>query len=288
MNRMHRAVVLFAAAALAFSACRKPTPVKGVELDVKFGEATLTDNLITDVTYTWKTGDDFVPMDRDYNVFVHFWHNSNMIVQDDHVPDVPTSKWTKGNTYVVKRRLFIPEFIDVFDPMFKGEETLRMTVGFANPFDRTGNGQKEVLVRKLKVVPPPPNTPEVIYESGWYDKEVNRDSPLKEWRWTAKEGKCVIDNPHRDAVLVIRGAALVEAITDQKISFLINDLPLDQFVAEAGLFDKTYAIKKEMLGDKDEFTLTIAVDKPFIPAKAIPDSKDERELGIQVSLVYFR
>jgi hypothetical protein len=43
-----------------------------------------------------------------------------------------------------------------------------------------------------------------------------------------------------------------------------------------------------MLGDKDEFYLTVSADKTFAPAKVIPNSKDERELGIQVSLIYFR
>ena len=44
----------------------------------------------------------------------------------------------------------------------------------------------------------------------------------------------------------------------------------------------------EQLGDKNEFTLTIGVDKAWIPAKVIPNSKDDRELGCQISFIYFR
>ncbi len=288
MNAKLRIAVLIAAAALAAFACKAKTQVEGVDLDVAFGEATLSDNLITDVTYTWKTGGGFKPQDRDYSVYVHFWHNSNLIVQDDYVPDVPTTQWQKDKTYTVKRSLFIPRFIDEFDPAFKGEETLRMSVGFYNPNDRTGKSQREVLSKKLKVVPPPLGTPEIIYDKGWYPQEVDQNSVLKQWRWTQREATCVIDNPRRDARLVIRGGALRGAVKDQKITLMINDLPLDEFLPESDIFEKSYSIKKEQLGSKDEFTLKISVDKPLIPAQHIPGSKDSRELGIQVSMLYFR
>ncbi|MDD8024951.1 MAG: hypothetical protein PHI34_00435 [Acidobacteriota bacterium] len=285
--RLRLVVVIGLVAAAAF-ACHKKTSVMGVDLAVGFGEAKLSDNLITDVIYTWKTSADFKPLDRDYSIFVHFWHKANLIVQDDFTPDVPTSKWEAGKEYVFKRRILIPKFIDEFDPTFKGEETLRLSVGFYNAFDRSGNAQREILSKKLKVVPPPLGTPEVIYESGWYDLEIDQNSPLKQWRWTAKEATCVVDNPKRDATLVIRGGTIKDFIRDQKISFKINGLPFDEFVPEEANFEKTYAVKKEMVGDKDEFILTISVDKPFVPAKLIPESKDERELGIMVGLIYYR
>ena len=100
-----------------------------------------------------------------------------MLFADDYVPEVPTSKWEKGKEYTAKRRIYIPKFIDEFDPQFKGEETLRLSVGLFNPYDRTGQSEKEVLTKKLTVVPPPIGTPEVIYESGW---AVARDCPSPE------------------------------------------------------------------------------------------------------------
>lgn len=288
MKRYLRLVVAVTLVAAIVSACHKKTQVQGVDLDVSFSEAKLSDNLITEVVYTWKTGGDFTPLERDLSVFVHFWHNANLIVQDDYTPDVPTSKWEKNKEYVVRRRLFIPKFVDEFDPAFKGEETLRLSAGFYNPVDRTGEGQREVLSRKLKVTPPPLGTPEVIYESGWYALETDQDSPLKQWRWTAKEAACVVDNPKRDAFLVIRGGVNMEAVPGQKITFKINGLPFDEFIPEEALFEKTYTIKKEMVGDKDEFILTIGVDKPFVPAKVMSQSKDDRELGLMIGLIYYR
>jgi len=288
MKRTVRLGIIVLAAALAVVGCQKKTLIKGVSLDVSFAEPQLSDNLITDITYTWKTGGDFEKFDRDYHVYVHFWHNDNMIFQDDHAPNPVASSWEKNKTYTITRRIFIPKFIDEFDPQFKGEETLRMVVGLVNPFDRSGDASREVLSRKLKVVPPPIGTPEVIYESGWYDLEVDQNNPLKQWRWTSKEARCIIDNPRRDALLVIKGGANITDVKDQKVILKINGLAFDEFIPTEGFFEKSYQIQKEMLGDKDEFTLSIGVSESFVPAKILPSSKDERELGLQISFIYFR
>jgi len=72
------------------------------------------------------------------------------------------------------------------------------------------------------------------------------------------------------------------------VIFKINDLILDEFFPEEDYFDKSYDIKKEMLGEKDKFYLTIETDKTFIPADLNPDSKDKRELGLIISFIYFR
>jgi hypothetical protein len=288
MRRHVYVLILIIAVGLTLAGCKKASPVKGVEVAVTFAEPALTDNLITDVTYAWKTGDDFLALDKDYSVFVHYWHNENMLFADDYVPEVPTTKWEKGKIYSATKRIYVPKFIDEFDPQFKGEETLRLSVGFFNPFDRTGQSEKEVFSKKLKVVPPPLGTPEVIYQSGWFDLETNPNSILKHWRWSSKDAKCIVDNPKKDALLVIKGGVNLQAVKDQKITFKINDIVLDEFVATQELFDKSYNIKKEQLGDRNEFTLTVAVDRAWIPAKVIPNSQDQRELGIQVSFIYFR
>jgi len=288
MKRDCRLIFFVLILALIAFGCQKKAQVKGVSLSVSFSEPILSDNLITDVEYKWKIGNDFEKLNRDYNIFVHFWHNDNLLIQDDHIPEFPTSKWEKGKEYAFKRRIYIPTFIDEFDPQFKGEETLKLSVGFFSPYDRSGKSEREVLSKKLKVVPPPLGTPEIIYESGWYDLEIDPNAILKQWRWTGKEARCVVDNPHQDALLVIKGGTNLDAVKDQKVLFKINDLTLDEFITSEGLFEKSYKIKKEMLGDKDEFYLIIAVDKTFVPAKVILNSKDERELGVQISFVYFR
>ena len=287
--KRHGMIAVCCLAAVLFSfSCRKQVQVKGIELAVDFSDKTLTDNLVTNITYKWKTTSEFKKMSQDECVFVHFWHKTNMLLQDDYFPEIATSKWEPNKEYSFTRRIYIPAFIDEFDPQFKDEETLDLSVGLYSPYDRTGKAKFQILEKKLKVSPPPPDTPEIVYEDGWFEQEVDPKTNLKLWRWTGKEARCLVDNPKRDALLVIKGAVNQDAIKDQKITFKINDTVLDEFVPAGGVFDKSYEIKKDMMGDKSEFRLILAIDKAFVPARINPGSKDERELGMQISFIYFR
>ncbi|MFW6136935.1 MAG: hypothetical protein ACOC5U_02555 [Candidatus Aminicenantaceae bacterium] len=269
-------------------ACKDKAEIKGVDLEVDFSEEPLSDNLITDMEFKWITTSEFEGMNQDRHIFVHFWHDDNLLFQADYVPDVPTSEWQADREYVFNQRIYIPEFIDEFDPSFRGEETLKLVVGMFSPYDRTGKSKQEVLDKRLKVYPPPLDAPEVLYEDGWYPLEMDPESYLQQWRWTQQEASCIIDNPHRDAMLVIRGGINKEAVPDQKVTFRINDQILDEFVPESTHFEKSYNIKESMPGEGDEFRLVISVDKTFVPAELFPDSTDERELGAQISFIYFR
>jgi hypothetical protein len=280
-------MLIFFLAVISFQ-CKKRSQVQGLALDVTFSEEELTDDLITDIQYKWKTTPVFEKIEQDMQVFVHFWHKKNLLFLDDHIPDVPIAEWNADKEYLYSRRIYIPEFIDEFDPEFNGEETLKLVVGIISSYDRSGETKQEILEKKLKVVPPPLDTPEKIFEDGWYDLEINPDAFLRQWRWTAKEARCIVDNPKRDALLVIKGGVNLDVLEDQKVIFKINDWILDEFVPAESYFEKSYNIKKEMVGDGEQFFLTIATDKVFVPADLIPNSKDERELGIQISFVYFR
>lgn len=288
MRRKIIVILLVTIMSFSFLTCKRKTQAKGISLDIDFSESPLSDNLFTDIQYTWKTDSEFVPVKQDYTVYVHFWHKNNMLLQDDHMPEIPTSKWEQGKEYNYARKIYIPAFIDEFDPEFKGEEILRLSVGLYSPYDRSGRSERVVFEERLRVFPPPLDTPEIFYEEGWYGQEKNPEAFLKQWRWTKKEARCIIDNPYRDALLVIKGGINPDALEDQKIIFKINDLILDEFIPEESHFEKSYNIKKEMLGDRDEFYLIVATDQTFIPSKLIPNSKDERELGIQISFIYFR
>lgn len=255
---------------------------------MSFSEATLSDRLITDVQYKWKTTRDFLKIGQDLRVFVHFWHKSNLLFYDNHTPEVPTSQWDAGKEYTYSRRIYIPAFIDELDPEFRGEETLKLSIGFSIPYERGKGSLRKIFERKLKVLSPPPDTPKIIYDDGWYDLEVDPRSFLKRWRWTSRKARCIIDNPHRDALMVLKGGVNQEALDDQKIIFKINDLIIDEFIPEESHFEKSYRIEKEKLGGSHEFYLIISTDKTFIPAQVILRSRDKRELGIQISFIYFR
>jgi hypothetical protein len=259
-----------------------------VELDVSFSAEPLSDYLITDMQYLWKTKKDFAGVKEDYNAYVHFWHRYNLLFYDNHSPEIPTSQWEPEREYAYSRRIYIPTFIDKADPEFKGEDTLRLSVGLSSPYNRTGGLPKPILEKKLRFLPAPPDIPKISYEDGWYDLEVHPGTSLKRWRWTAKEARCKIDNPRRDAFLFIRGGVNLGVLENQKVIFKVNDSVLDEFIPEESQFEKSFRIKKEMLGVEDKFYLLISVDKTFIPKQVILRSKDERELGIQVSFIYFR
>ncbi len=108
MTKRLGVVFLVALLAAGGAACQKKAQIQGLELQVGFAEKNLTDNLITNVQYKWKTTAEFQKMSEDFTVFVHFWHNNNMILQDDFIPDIPTSKWEPGKEYVFTRKIFIP------------------------------------------------------------------------------------------------------------------------------------------------------------------------------------
>ncbi len=268
--------------------CRPDSPVRGIEVEVSFSDTPLTDQLYTEIQYTWRMKKNFRKIDQNLVAFVHFWHGSNLIFHDNHRPEIPVSTWEPDQEYSYARRIYIPLFIDAADPEFKGTDTLKLSIGLSFPEDEAGKPLKKVYEKKLKVYPPPADTPQIVYDGGWFDFEIDPESYLKRWRWTAKEARCVVDNPHRDALLVIKGGVEKVILKDQKVIFRINDLILEEFIPGKDHFEKFYSIDKEMLGEKEQFSLIISTDRTFVPARVNPDTDDERELGVKVSFIYFR
>jgi len=287
--RKKRSLLFFVlAVVVVIVCCRQDSPVRGIEVEVSFSDTPLTDKLYTDIQYTWRMKRNFKKIDKNLVAFAHFWHGSNLIFHDNHRPEIPVSTWEPGQEYSYTRRIYIPLFIDALDPEFKGTETLKLSIGLSFPEDKTGKPLKKVYEKKLKVYPPPADTPQIVYDGGWFDFEIDPESYLKRWRWTAKEARCVVGNPRRDALLVIKGGVEKDILKDQKVIFRINGLILEEFFPGKSHFEKFYRIDKEMLGEKEQFSLIISTDKTFIPARINPDTKDERELGVMVSFIYFR
>jgi hypothetical protein len=286
MTKPRALAVLVALATLLSWPCRKQLGVRGLDLTVAFSARILTDNLFTDVTYRVRTGSALAPFAEDDKVISRFVHRGRLLFRDEYEPPVPTSKWEPDKAYTFTRRIYIPAFIDEFDPGFRGAERLELTVGLASPSDKTGDSELVLLRKTLRVVPPA-DSPVVVYLSGWYGQETDPQDPGRRWRWTSKEARAAIDNPGRDALLVLRGSADL-ASAGQKVTISIDGKPLEEFAPGRGEFERRYNVKKEWLGDKKDFELVIGVDKTFVPARMTPGSKDERELGVRISLLYFR
>jgi len=281
--------------ALFFIACggkdiEKPEDV-GIKLNVTITPDTITDFLYVDMKYDFQVLDSFEKLDKDMMVFVHFWRmkSKEMLIQDDHMPEKGTSAWQKGDHIAYSRTFFIPKFLDELDIDFEGYEEIKLQVGLYDPKDQANT---IVLFSKvLNIQPASINAPDIIYSEGWNEEEMNLALPdpfERVWRWTVKKAECIIENPQKESDLIIKGGLHKEIFEDQKIVFKINDVVLDEFTSDRISFEKRYRLSPEQMGDQPEFKLTIETDKTFIPSSIDPKNKDNRELGVQIFLLYFR
>ncbi len=131
---------------------------------------------------------------------------------------------------------------------------------------------------------------ESTYEDGWYDPETDlsiEDPRCRHWRWTSKQAHCILANPRRDALLILRGARPLPILVNQSIRLELNSSCLDEFRLRASNFYIEYVIPAEMMGGDEKITLKISTDKTFIPSEVNPQTTDSRELGIQVHELFF-
>lgn len=287
MTKLRALAVLLILAAILSWPCRRQMGVKGIELSVTFSNRVLTDNLFTEVTYRFRTTGSFAPLADDNRVVSRFTRRGKLLFLDEYNPPVPTSKWAPGKEYAFTRRIYIPDFIDEFNPAFHGAETLALEVGLNSPPAEPGRAGVVLFKRSLRFVPSA-GAPVIVHLSGWYPPEPGPGGGTQVWRWTSREARCAIDNPGRDGLLVIRGAVDAAAPPGQKITIGIDARGLDEFSPGPGEFERSYRIGKDLLGARRDFILTIAVDRTFVPAKVTPGSGDTRELGVRISLLYFR
>ena len=272
--------------------CGKGSDSHGVKLDLTIQPDVITDFLYMKINYQYQLSDDFKPLTRDYAVFVHFWRtrSKEMLIQDDHVPEVLPSKWRPGQKINYSRVLFIPKFLDEIDIDFEGYEEIRVTVGLWDP--DSVDDEKIVLFRKtIKVHPASVAAPEIVFAEGWNNVETDDriDNPReRRWQWTTRKAVCVIENPKKESTLIIQGGVDKSKIPDQKVMIRINDTLLEEFIPETAKFEKRYLLTPDQMGDDYEFRLTLETDKAFVPAMLEPKISDKRELGLQIYFLYFR
>ncbi len=278
---------------LASISCGKYGDKRGIDLTVEILPEVITDFLFVKMNYSFSFKDKFPGLDKDYTVFVHFWRpkNKEMLLVDDHLPQVATSQWEKADKINYSRKIFIPKFLEESDIDFEGYEEIKMSVGL---YDAGGgdDGEKIVLFQKtIEIRPASYNAPEIVFSEGWnsVETDMNLGNPeWRKWQWTTKKAVCIIENPKKEAQLIIRGGVDKIKLQDQKVIFKVNETVLDEFVPETAKFLKEYTIKPEMMGNEYEFKFAIETDKVFVPAVLNPGSTDKRELGIQIYFLYFR
>jgi hypothetical protein len=254
---------------------------------------TVTDSLYVKMNYSFSFTEKFSPsnLSDDYKIFVHLWRmkNKEMLLQDDHTPVKSVSQWKVGETLDYSRVIFIPQFLDEFEIDFEGFEEVKLTVGLYKP---SAEEDKIVLFNKvIKIQAASLNAPELVYDEGWNQPETDpkvKDAQERTWRWTKKKAVCIVENPRKESLLIIRGGVDKAIIADQNVIFKLNDKVLEKFVPETAKFSKRFVITPEQMGNDDEFKLTIETDKTFIPSDLNKDINDDRELGVQIFFLYFR
>jgi hypothetical protein len=284
--------LLCACTLLILGACKGKTEDKHIQFKLEHKPDLITDFLYVKMDYTFSTDTGYQVMNHDLAVFVHLWRlkSKEMLVQDDHLPVKPTSQWQSGETIRYSRTIFIPKFLNEYDTDFEGFEPFKLTIGLWDP--KHPKDKRIVLLdKKINMQPVSSNSPEIIYDHGWYDPETDlrvSDPNHRNWRWTAQKAICTIENPKKPCTLIIRGGVDKSVLPNQHVVVKINDTVLEDFLPEDGTFERTYTVTAEQMGKGDNFALGLETDKTFVPNKINPSSLDKRELGFQLYFLYFR
>jgi hypothetical protein len=223
-------------------------------------------------------------MDQDYRVMVHFLDaDEELMWTDDHQPDVPTSKWTPGQTIKYTRTMFVPIF------PYVGDATVQ--VGLYSPKDNrrlalvgTDSGQRAYNVAKLQLLPQTENV-FLFFKDGWHAAEVAPENSTVEWQWTKKSATIAFRNPRRDAIFYLHADNPGSAFSEpQTVQIVLNGTAVDTFtiVPKQEHIQRT-RLTAAQLGTAEMVELKIEVDKTYVPA-LLPaaNSRDARELGIRV------
>ncbi len=283
MNKLRALAVLVVLAALLSLPCRKQMGVRGIELAVGFSTRVLTDDLFTRITCRVRTARSFAPIAEDHQIVLRLFDSGRLVLREAFDPSLPTSKWEPDREYAFMRTVYIPPFIDEFDPAFRGSESVELNVALGPPAGAS-DGPLLVLHSRTLRIGPAADAPVMVYLDGWSPPEPSPGEASGWRRWTGRAARVAIDNPGRDALLVVRGTVDAAAPADQRIAIAIDGRLLEEFGPGTGDFERRYPVGKDMLGAGKDFVLTISVNKTFVPAGAA----DGPERGVRISLVYFK
>lgn len=123
---------------------------------------------------------------------------------------------------------------------------------------------------------------EVVHASGWYGEEATGESA---WRWTGQAAVLSVVNPGTGATLHLDYTARVNVFAEapQVVTISVGNEVLRSFVADAGGRQSVRVpVTAAALGLGERAEMRISVDRTFVPANVRADSRDTRELGIQV------
>lgn len=229
------------------------------------------------ITYKFQVAEG-ATFDRDYQVFVHVIEpDGERLWQDDHAPQVPTSKWTPGQTVEYTRTVFVPNY------PYIGDANIRVGLydpasGTRLPLNAQEVGRREYLVGKLNLLPQSENI-FLIYKEGWHPSEVDPSNATSEWQWTKGTATISFRNPRRDATFYLDGDARPDLFNPpQQVTVKVAGQTIATFAADSrDRVLRTFPITAAQFGTGDMAEIVIEVDRTFAPGGG-----DTRELGIRV------
>ncbi len=274
-------ILLFALGTLACNR-QKPTIIPRLQINKKSAEM----GTPVEITYSFSTKKDYVALNKNWTVFVHFLDPKRVRrFQDDHEPPKPTAEWRAGGNYNYTRTVFVPrnipagEYRVVTGIYFPGKgERLVLE---ANEFEHRSYDMGTLLIEI------PPQEPVLQYTQGWYDPESDPNDVGTQWRWTKKDAVLKVRNPNSDALLYLKADGVPERFPEpQKLTVSIGDYVVDVLsVSTNQQMIKKYSVPKDKLGDARMLEVKLSLDKSFVPASD-HTSKDTRELGVRVFQLY--
>lgn len=217
-------------------------------------------------------------IDGDYQVFVHVIEpDGERLWQDDHAPQVPTSKWTAGQPVEYTRTVFVPNY------PYIGDANIRIGLydpasGRRLPLAGEAVGRREYLVGKLNLLPQSENI-FLIYKEGWHPSEVDPNNATSEWQWTQGTATISFRNPKRDATIYLDSDARPDLFNPpQQVTVKLSGQTIATFAADTrDRVLRTFQVTADQFGTGDMSELVLEVDRTFAPGGG-----DTRELGIRV------
>ncbi|MCR4396875.1 MAG: hypothetical protein NUW07_09120 [Candidatus Saccharicenans sp.] len=266
------------------AACEKRPPLKGLAINASFSDRLLTDDLVTKLKVKYITTGSFQPLEQEFRIVAEAFWQGKILFRESLDPEVPVSRWQANRVYEMEKYLYIPRVIDRFNPKTAFGIRIRFSILMENSSE---SGPLVLYSRNIKLWPCPPEAPETIFLEGW-EKIARPRNELADQNyeiWTGSRAVCLLENPGRPALLMVRGSNFQESLT---VSLFLDDGLLDEFTLSPGPFQKIYSLGPFSSETDQELKLTLVMDKTLPINKVYPQLNENREVGLRIEKVYFR
>lgn len=269
---------------LGLASCEKKPPLRGLAINVSFSERVLTDDLVTRLKVKFITTAAFQPLEQEYRIMAVALADGKILFKESLDPESPASRWQASRVYEVEKYLYFPRVIDRFNPKTAAGIKIEFSILMENS---SGSEQLVLYSRKIKLLPCPPEAPQVIFLEGWEKiaRPKGQEPDHAYELWTGSRAVCLLENPGRAALLMVRGKNPGDSRT---ISLFLGDSLLDEFTLDPGPFQKIYPLGPFPAETEPELKLTLVVDKTRSLNQIYPDLDNSRSVGLRIEKIYFR